>query len=360
MEHEAKIWVGVVFAVLVAILSKLWDPIAAHVGYPFGVDRRVKDLQETVKPLIDMRRELRERENLLNSRERIGWLDRVDNLVEDVERIKADLENCGPIDYFKKCFIGREADTELKKANSLNTQGVRLMPAVDTSLTRQGRRSLPQADSGQPQEVPRVTTIPPGMGSSYRKVLNFIKNNRSESCMGIWGMGGVGKTKLINLVCDSRSAEYDDYFSDVLLVQAGKGCRVADLQKRISVSMGLRQIDNEISQSAIISDHLQRKDFLLLVDDLWEYIDLNEVGIPLLDEAKKPRRKVVFTSRSMEVCDKMISPWPSSDHPPRTRTIQMRCLNKEDAWSLFAENVGSTTIFEHVEIRKAAEKIVEE
>lgn len=48
---------------------------------------------------------------------------------------------------------------------------------------------------------------------------------------------------------------------------------------------------------------LSTKKFLLLLDDLWEPIDLSKIGVPL--PSQKIVSKVVFTTHSEEVCGEM-------------------------------------------------------
>ncbi|KAI5001765.1 hypothetical protein ZWY2020_026415 [Hordeum vulgare] len=154
--------------------------------------------------------------------------------------------------------------------------------------------------------------------------------------LGIWGTGGVGKSCLLKLVTDSRS-EYANDSLNVMFVRAGIGCTVSQVQQAIATSMGLSIVDNETSQASIIRDHLIGTSFLLLLDDLWEYLDLVAVGIPLPlgsavvslqgGLAGQKQRKVMLTTRNMNLCDKM-----GCSHD---NTIKMECLDEEDAWKLY-------------------------
>lgn len=346
MKLEAPAWIAVsavCVSILVAIFNKWWDdPIAAHVGYPFGVPHRVEDLGVKVGTLRAMQIDLRDEDPFPSSAERIRWLKSVDDLLNMDKEIKNKLNGWGRISYFRRCIIGKQTDRELNKANDLISQGGRLLPEI----------------KARPRPVRHVQSQElrdplPGMEVSYEKVLHFIKDNNAQSVLlGIWGMGGVGKTTLISLVRDSRS-KYQDDFVEVLFVHAGKRCTtIADLQKAIAISIALPQIGNQASQANIIHNHLQDKSFLLLVDDLWEDLDLDKVGFPSLDVVKPQRRKVVFTTRSMNVCSKMGCRRPED-------TIQMKCLSKQDAWNLFAQKVGDQVLAEE-EIKELAKKIAEE
>jgi disease resistance protein RPS2 len=361
MKFEAPSWIGVAgicASILVAIFNKWWDPVAAHVGYPFGVHRRVMQLGEKVDQLSAIKKDVEYSDPSPSSEECKDWLKRVSNLVQRTEVMKNSLK-LSP-HYLVKCKIGIEAEHELKNAEALIVRSSAIKPKVKPSTTRQGGRLMPDVTRSLSTQghglLPEELSVPdplPGMERPYNKVLNFIKDNRRESAiMGVWGMGGVGKTTLINLVHDSRPL-YRDYFVEVVFVQLGKGCtEVADLQKAIAITMGLDEIANEASQAGIIRKHLHDKNFLLFLDDLWKDFDLEVVGIPSLlprGNAVQPhRRKVVLTTRSIDVCTSM--------ECHQENTIQMKCLNKQYSWNLFAEIVGSA-IFDHAEIHRLAEEV---
>ncbi|KAK6263506.1 hypothetical protein SCA6_018940 [Theobroma cacao] len=58
---------------------------------------------------------------------------------------------------------------------------------------------------------------------------------------------------------------------------------------------------------------LEGKKYVLLLDDLWELLDLSEIGIPL--PTQENGSKVVFTTRSLEVCKQMEA----------QKTIKVKC-----------------------------------
>ncbi|KAM0926028.1 hypothetical protein ACQ4PT_003875 [Festuca glaucescens] len=358
LEVRSEIAVFAICATFVlAIFNKWWDAIAAHIGYPLGVQRRLRELEAKVDQLNETKTEVHRRDPSPICEDRKGWLRRVTDLVKRLDEMQTILRKLCALNYFGKCKIGREADDEHKKADSLIGQISAIMPEEKISTTRKGDRLLP------------VPTPLPGMKSLYEEVIKFFKDDSPKSVIkGIWGMGGVGKTTLLHLVRDSRALYYD-CFDEVVLVLPGKGCtEVADLQKAIATSMGLTKLDetaSEITLGNIIRMHLENKNFLLLLDDLWMHLNLEVLGIPPLKEAKNeqtdigffkekqtPKRKVLFTTRSREVCYGM----GCSD----ADIVNMKCLNREHAWNLFKKSVVIETIFDHPEIGQLAEEIAEE
>ncbi|RVW34089.1 putative disease resistance protein [Vitis vinifera] len=84
---------------------------------------------------------------------------------------------------------------------------------------------------------------------------------------------------------------------------------------------------------------MKRKRFILLLDDIWEGLDLLEMGVPRPDTENKS--KIVLTTRSQDVCHQMKA----------QKSIEVECLESEDAWTLFRKEVGEEILNSHPDIR---------
>ncbi|KAF2301624.1 hypothetical protein GH714_028357 [Hevea brasiliensis] len=73
---------------------------------------------------------------------------------------------------------------------------------------------------------------------------------------------------------------------------------------------------------------LSRKKFVLLLDDIWRRVDLEEIGVPL--PTRQNRCKIVFTTRSCRVGGQMEA----------EKMIKVEPLAWEEAWALFQKKVG--------------------
>lgn len=71
---------------------------------------------------------------------------------------------------------------------------------------------------------------------------------------------------------------------------------------------------------------------MLLMDDLWEKVELTQIGVPYPDRGNGC--KIVFTTRSKEVCGRMRV----------DAEMEVQCLLPEDALELFKKVVGETTL----------------
>ncbi|KAF3571546.1 hypothetical protein F2Q69_00063492 [Brassica cretica] len=127
--------------------------------------------------------------------------------------------------------------------------------------------------------------------------------------------------------------------------------RVENIQDDIAKKLGLRGEEwNHKKKTDKVTDiHacMKNKKFVLLLDDIWSKVELAEVGVP------SPTRgngcKVVFTTRSREVCGHM-----GVDDP-----MEVQCLTDSEAWDLFEKKVGPLTLKSHPRIPEQARKVAE-
>jgi hypothetical protein len=119
------------FAFGLAIFNKYWDPIAAHIGYPFSVGINLVELGGKVKLLSEKQSDFSScYPNRSSLEESKGWLSRVEDLVKKEKELKERYAKCGLLSYLSLCHVGKDVETELKKANELITQGDRLLANV--------------------------------------------------------------------------------------------------------------------------------------------------------------------------------------------------------------------------------------
>ncbi|KAF7004739.1 hypothetical protein CFC21_019924 [Triticum aestivum] len=163
-------------------------------------------------------------------------------------------------------------------------------------------------------------------------------------------MGGSGKTTLLKQINNYYSSERP-IFDHVVFIEVGKQLNLMAVQQSIASGLGLLQTDggDATHRARAIFNFLQEKKFLLLIDDLWDMLDLVKVGIP--HGSKKcclPNSQIVLiTTRSLDVCGRMHI---------FENVIHLKCLDSDHSWQLFKEIVGGRKM-EDAQIRGCAEKI---
>ncbi|WZZ11396.1 probable disease resistance protein At5g63020 [Brassica napus] len=154
--------------------------------------------------------------------------------------------------------------------------------------------------------------------------------------LGLYGMGGIGKTTLLKQI-NNKLLEKKDEFEVVIFVVVSQNLQVEKIQNEIGERLGLcgqaweKKTQNEKASS--ICGALTRKRFVMLLDDIWRKVDLVEeiIGIPL--PSPKNGSKVVFTTRSKNVCGRMGS-----------HDLEVKQLDLLNAWELFRQKVRGNTL----------------
>ena len=164
-------------------------------------------------------------------------------------------------------------------------------------------------------------------------------------------MGGVGKTTLVKQVAEQAkqgklftTEVYIDvsWTRDLEKPQQG----IAKIQQKIVEMLHLEFMGNEESTRAVELKHILKKEkILIILDDIWKVINLEEVGIPCKDD--QTACKVVLMSREHGVLSK---------HMGTHKDVHVNHLCEEEAWKLFKKTAGD--FVEEHELRPIATEVV--
>ncbi|KAJ4867665.1 Disease resistance protein (NBS-LRR class) family, partial [Raphanus sativus] len=146
----------------------------------------------------------------------------------------------------------------------------------------------------------------------------------------------------------SRLMEKDVGILGIYVVS--QNLQVENIQKEISEILGLFdeewEKNTQKEKTSRIYGALTRKRFVMLLDDIWRKVDLEEIGIPL--PSPENGSKVVFTTRSKYVCGRM---GPDD--------LEVKHLDPENAWELFRQKVRGATLDNDPKILELARKVCE-
>jgi len=159
-----------------------------------------------------------------------------------------------------------------------------------------------------------------------KKTISSLLMRNEVSSIGIYGMGGVGKTTLVKHIHNQLQERRDTH---VYWITVSQDTSINRLQTSLArrIGLDLSSEDEELHRAAALKEELKKKQkWILILDDLWEAFDLQKLGVPDQVEGCE----VILTTRSVMVCQQM-----KTQH-----TIKVQPISEEEAWTLFTERLG--------------------
>ncbi|RWR82595.1 putative disease resistance protein [Cinnamomum micranthum f. kanehirae] len=265
-----------------------------------------------------------------------GWLANAQGIIADVQRL--DNQAQGNL----RCFhlrlrykMGKEAKKKIATVLGLQNEG------NFTSISCPNRNTniefLPDGDFYKFESTELA----------MKQVMEAV-TDEDKNIIGVYGMGGVGKTTLVKQV--AKLVKNESLYEEVVMVLLSKNPDPKGIQDDIAKQLGMRLEDGSIHMRACeLSKRLnQPKKVLIILDNLWDRLELSDLGIPIPRGKEHKGCKIIITTRDMEVCDIMESP----------AKIEVKVLPEQDSWRLFREKAGGVvdTLASHDLPRKVAKE----
>ncbi|XP_030924595.1 disease resistance protein At4g27190-like [Quercus lobata] len=308
-----------VVSVIVTIGGYFVDPIKKHCGYLFQYNSNIKNLEDRIGNLramidgVQLKIDAAKRNGqvILPVVER--WVEKARNILdEDAEANKKGLDGWRP-----RYSLSRKAKKKTLEIDVLLNDG----------------------------QFSEVSSPPPSLGvgsSSIEGIMDFESRTKMRrevlealradevNMIAICGMGGIGKTTMAKEV--AKRAKDDKLFDEVVMVVVSQNQDLRKIQVQIAEMLGLQLVEeNPLVRAERLNNRLSMdsKSVLVILDDVWDALDLEAVGIPCGGEHN--RCKILLTSRSEEACTQM-----------KTQKIfPIKVLFEEEAWNLFRRMAGN-------------------
>ncbi|KAK3424344.1 hypothetical protein EUGRSUZ_F01140 [Eucalyptus grandis] len=182
---------------------------------------------------------------------------------------------------------------------------------------------------GRSSKTSHLVTIEELLGKDTRRKVKemFYTMLRNEFfILGVYGMGGVGKTAILRHVYISLLDFLPSY---VFWIAVPQDFSVYALQEEIANAVGLDNLSNEKDakrRAGLLYGHLNaKKACILILDGLWKPFEVKDVGIPV----ETGKLKLIVTTRSPDVCRMMLC----------QKQIKIELLDMEDSWRLFLKKL---------------------
>ncbi|KAB2606088.1 disease resistance protein [Pyrus ussuriensis x Pyrus communis] len=243
----------------------------------------------------------------------------------NLKNLESQLDNLGA----SRNRVQHTVNEVKRKGRNLSKKSKKMVKAV---LQLHANKEFPRFSfKAPPQEIWSIPTEEyeafESRAFTVKKIMEELRNPNTNM-IGVYGIGGVGKTTLIKEVF--RQATKEELFDDVVLV--------LDVKQ----NPDLERIQKEIAEnwkSADLCDRLRDTEILVILDDVWERIDLEALGLP--------RRvcKILLTCRSREIL---------SSEMRTQKEFGLHVLGEEETWSLFEKMAARNALHSLVEKLKDA------
>ncbi|KAG5222863.1 disease resistance protein [Salix suchowensis] len=350
------------------VVELLFDPIRRSVTRVFYYSRNVKSLETHMEELSDIKtrvqRSVEEAKNKMEEIEDdvVKWLDDVDVIKEEADRVLKDKdkgttpilgvdapENRGEaaqgtdiVNQLAGCTW--DQILEAQKLNEIN-----LMLEEDIESTDE--EAVKNISLGGKFE--RVSYLPARRGIGDRSVKDYdafesrrhvldeileaLKDN-DVNLVGVWGMAGVGKTTIVKKVAEQVKA--NRIFDVVVLAVVSKTPNLKTIQGEIADGLGFKfEAETIRGRAERLHERLEREtsDFinsvktkvLVILDDIWERLELDDVGIPSVSDHRGC--KILMTSRGRNALYRGMD---------TEKLFHLQVLLENEAWNLFKNKAG--------------------
>ncbi|XP_065880524.1 uncharacterized protein [Euphorbia lathyris] len=330
-------------------------PIGRQIGYLIFYDRNINNLKTKLQKLhdkktgVDLQVNHAER-NLYDPPPEVKtWQHQVVTVHVEATKFLEDEE----IERKKRCFSGPCRNP--KSLHSLSRKATKMSQDVVALLEDAEKFQFSEFACPRP---------PPALGSTFhtegikdfgsrvslmKDVLKALMDD-NLSMISICGLGGVGKTTMVKEIV--KVVETQKLFDEVAMPVVSQNPNLKKIQGDIASCLGLElKDDTEKGRALKLHERIanNEKRILLILDDVWNEIDFEEIGIPAADESKI-KCKIVLTSRREDECNKMGS----------QKNFRIHALSNAEGWDLFKGIAFADDSVDNQDLHQMAKQIAAE
>ncbi|XP_059443591.1 disease resistance protein At4g27190-like [Corylus avellana] len=303
-------------------------------------------LEKEMEDLLAVKEEVKNEIELAEKEGRIGrplvtkWLEEVEELLLEAEQIHlAATPFRRSVNCCKLYSLRREVAEKLKEIERLAKAGNSYIGVVTLGNSAPTKVEHILGPSIQDQST---------ASKNLDDTMILLSDDKIRR-IGIWGMGGVGKTTLIRTLNNKLKSSSMQPYGIVLWVTISRNLDMKRVQTEIAERLNLETKMGESMKRLAhrLYERLKKEEkFLLILDDVWENIDLDNLGVPQPEDHKG--YKIILTTRFLDVCRLMMT----------DVEVTVAVLRDEESWQLFSKNAGNVASLE--QIRPVAKAIVRE
>ncbi|KAF8020370.1 hypothetical protein BT93_G0925 [Corymbia citriodora subsp. variegata] len=329
----------IVLSVPSKVAEYLVAPVSRGCGYVIFYNRYVRQLNEEVEKLSDARNRVQHS---------------IDEAQNNMRPIEADVERWMRVGetVANKAFDMLDHDGRAKKTCFC---GWLPNPKALYCLGREARRTIEDIQElvarGQFENLSAGDgddTITDSRASIFQGIMEALDDEKLK-VIGVYGLGGVGKTTLLKEVQKKLGKEGRPFHMIVeSIISQTPNLKQIQYVIADALSLNLKDEPSLNGRADLLRRRLQKdpsEKVLIILEDLWDALDLKAVGIPLGEESRGC--KLLLTSRFRDVLEQgMLA----------DRIFRLEGLENDEAFRLFEKTVGDRLKDE--ELKQIASKIV--
>ncbi|XP_054824334.1 probable disease resistance protein At4g27220 isoform X3 [Prosopis cineraria] len=335
--------------ILISVATKLaeliMEPIGRQVGYLLCYRNYFKELSDKVEELQTTKERIDHEvsQEIRNGREIEGdvlaWQESVIKTLNEVKKLCGDARNTN-VGCSKWSFPNLKSRYQLSR---------KVKKMVNTIIKMKEKGIF--ARVGYVRHLNITKNFPTTKGISELESRNLVKKEVVSSLkdpkvnkIGVFGISGVGKTTLVQEV--AKQVKDEKLFNEVVFVTISQ-TNLERIQDDIAeqLDLHLKEMTSSIIRANCLCERIEReKNILIILDDIWEEINLEKLGIPFLDiwgkissdklgsHSKDDYKgcKLLLTSRSQDILLKNET----------QKNFSLQILNDVESWRIFEAMVG--------------------
>ncbi|KAL9366265.1 hypothetical protein Peur_037464 [Populus x canadensis] len=312
-------------SIISKIAELMVEPVGRQFRYMFCFNNFVEEFKEQKESLaLELDGLQKEVEAAERNAEEIKkgvkkWMEDANSKIEGAKPLENEIGKNG------KCFTWcPNCIRQFKLSKALAKESETFRKLLETKFTKVAHKFPPQPIEFLPS---KEFTPSESSKEALEQIMKALKDDNANM-IGLYGMGGVGKTTLVKRV--GTIARESQLFDEVLMATVSQNPNVIDIQNRMADMLGLKIEENSKEGRA---DRLRQRlkkveKMLITLDDVWKHIDLKEMGIPFGDDHRGC--KILLTTRVQGICSSMEC----------QQKVHLRVLPEDEAWDLFSINAG--------------------
>nr|GLL17147.1 disease resistance protein At4g27190-like [Ipomoea trifida] len=335
---------AIIGSALIVPFKVVFGSLFAAMKNRFKIHSNYNHLERDITLLLALKSRLRsglndeQLQHLLPTTQVQDWLSKVEELENNFNSLRSTVTESGITSDAASCSL------HCKLSNNIAKQIVKAKQLIEEG--KPFENMIVGVPVARPVQYIDVTSIKgqPTASRNLAKMMDLLKSEKYKR-IGVWGMGGVGKTTLVKNL--NNQLTNDPIFNIVIWVVVSQNATVESVQSKIAERLKLQHMMNKERMAEGLRNKLEGIKFLLILDDIWEEINLDIVGIPQPNE--HTGSKIILTTRDFNVCQHMLT----------DIEFEIGGLHPEEAWKLFRETVEEEVV-DSDQIKPMAEAIVKE